>query len=157
MMLFFVDLMGMLTGLSLATSDNLGATSYQMAVFVFALSSLFAGVLALPALPLSPSLSAVQVNSSSLLTLPYPRPPQPPVCPPTDRWGVTMGHPSYDDCEYILDRLYPKDQLAKPVMRNFYTSPADVSHTTSNFRLPYEQSYRMTAPHSLQGREGFPG
>ena len=145
-MLFFVDLMGMLTGLLLAMGANFGATFCQLTVFAFALSSSFAGALALPALPLSPSLSAVYVNSSSLLALPYPRPPQPPVCPSTDRWGVTMGHPSYDDCEFILDRLYPKDQLAKPVMRNFYTAPADVSPTMPNFKLPYEQSHRITAP-----------
>ena len=146
-MLFTVDLMGMLTGLSLVTGATLGATSCQVAVFAFALSSSFAGVLAVPALPLPPSLSAVHVNNSSLVALPYPRPPEPPVCPPNDRWGTTMGHPSYDDCEYILDRLYPKDPLAKPVMRNFYTAPADVSHTIPNLKLPYEQSRRMTAPH----------
>ena len=147
LMLFIVDLMGMLTGLSSATGANLGATSCQLAVFAFALSLSFTEVLALPAVPLPPSLSAVRVNMSSLLALPYPRPPEPPVCPPNDRWGTTMGHPSYDDCEYILDRLYPKDPLAKPVMRNFYTAPADVSPTIPNLKLPYEQSCRMTAPH----------
>ena len=147
MLFIIVDLMSMLTGLSLAMGAHLGVTFCQMAVFAFALSSSFAGILAVPALPLSPSLSAVPVNSSSLLALPYPRPPQPPTCPPNDRWGVTMGHPSFDDCEYILDRLYPKDPIAKPVMRNFYTAPADVSHTMSNFRLPYDESYRITAPH----------
>ena len=146
-MLFIVDLMGTLTDLSLAISANFGATSCQLAVFAFAFSSSFTGVLALPALSLPPSLSAVQVNNSSLVALPYPRPPEPPVCPPNDRWGTTMGHPSYDDCEYILDRLYPKDPLAKPVMRNFYTAPADVSPTIPNLKLPYEQSRRMTAPH----------
>ena len=146
-MLFIVlDLMGTGTGFSLATGAHLKATFCQLAVFAFAFSPLFTEVHALPALPQSPSLSAVPVNSSSLLSLPYPRPPQPPTCPPYHRWGISMGHPSYDDCEYILDRLYPKDQLAKPVMRNFYTAPADLSPTMPNVQLPYEQSRRMTTP-----------
>ena len=147
-MLFIVlDLISMWTSLSLAMGAHLKATFCQLAVFALAFSPLFTGVLALPALPQSPSLLAVPVNNSSPLSLPYPRPPQPPTCPPFHRWGVSMGHPSYDDCEYILDRLYPKDQLAKPVIRNFYTAPADLSATIPNVQLPYEQSRRMTAPH----------
>ena len=147
MLFIVVDLMGMLTGLSLATGAHLGVTFCQVAVFALALSSSFSGVLVLPALPLSPSLSAVLVNSSSLLAPPYPRPPQPPTCTPSDRLSFMMGHPSYDDCEYILDRLYPKDPLAKPVLRNYYTAPADVSPSMPNFRLPYERSHRIAAPH----------
>ncbi|KAF6236899.1 hypothetical protein HO173_005190 [Letharia columbiana] len=121
---------------------DVGASSFRLVVLAVALSSSFAVILALPAFPLSPNLSPVQVNTSSLLISPNPGPPQEPTCPPTEQWGVTLGHPSYDDCDYILSNLYPKDPLSKPVLRNFYVAPADVSHTMSNFKLPYEESYQ---------------
>lgn len=140
MMLFIVDLM---------MGANVGMTSLQLAAITIALSSLFAKALSLPALPLSsnpsnPSL--VQVNTSSILTPTYPRPPQEPVCPSDQHWGTTIGHPSYRDCDYILSNMYPKDPLAKPVLRNFYTASTDVSDTMSNVRLPYEQSHSITTP-----------
>lgn len=137
MMLFIVGLM---------MGANVGMTSLQLAAITIALSSLFVKVLALPALPLSSNPSPVQVNTSSLLTPTYPRPPQDPVCPANQHWGTTIGHPSYSDCDYILSNMYPKDPLAKPVLRNFYTAPSDVSDTMPNIRLPYEQSHSTTAP-----------
>ena len=108
-------------------------------VLLFALSP----VLALPTVPLSLDPSLLEQSNSSLLAPSYGRPPEKPTCPPGPEWGATVGRPSYDDCEYILTNLYPKDPLAKPVLRNFYVKPSDVSHTMPNFRLPYEQSYRM--------------
>lgn len=141
-LLFTIDLLSMYSGVSLAMVTNVGASAFRLVVLAVALSSSFAVILALPAFPLSPNLSPVQVNTSSLLISPNPGPPQEPTCPPTEQWGVTLGHPSYDDCDYILSNLYPKDPLSKPVLRNFYVAPADVSHTMSNFKLPYEESYR---------------
>ena len=135
----------MLTGLSPPMGGSPGVTFLQLAVSAIALSSSLTGVLALPALPLPQNLLPVQVNTSSLLDPPYPRPPQDPVCPSTDTWGATLGRPSYTHCDYILSNLYPKDPLAKPVMRNFYTAPRDVRDGLPNFRLPYEQSYSITA------------
>ena len=135
----------MLNDLSLAMAANLGVTSCQLAVLAIALSSSFTRVLALPTLPISQNLSLIQADNSSLQGLPYPRPPQEPACPLSDRWGTTMGRPSYIDCDFILSNLYPKDPLAKPVMRNFYTASADVSQTLNNFRLPYEQSHSITS------------
>ena len=105
------------------------------------LFSALSPVLALPTEPLSLNLSLLEQNSSSLLVPSYGRPPEKPTCPPGPEWGATVGRPSYDDCDHILSNLYPKDPLAKPVLRNFYVKPSDVSHTMSNFRLPYEQSY----------------
>ena len=137
----------MLFVVGLMMGANLGMKSFQLATCTIALSSLFARVLALPAVPLPSNPSLVQVNTSSLLAPPYPRPPQDPVCPSTVQWGITLGRPSYSDCDYVLSNLYPKDPLARPVLRNFYTAPADVSHTIPNFRLPYEQSYSIIAPH----------
>ena len=113
-----------------------------MASFTVLLSAL-SPVLALPAVPLSLNLSLLEQNSSSLLAPSYGRPPEKPTCPPGPEWGATVGRPSIDDCDYILTNLYPKDPLAKPVLRNFYVKPSDVSHTMSNFRLPYEQSHGM--------------
>lgn len=136
----------MLNGLSPPMGGNPGVTFLQMAVSAIALSSSFTGVLALPALSLPQDLLPVQVNTSSLLAPPYPRPPQDPVCPSTETWGATLGSPSYTHCDYILSNLYPKDPLAKPVMRNFYTAPRDVTDRLPNFRLPYEQSYSIIAP-----------
>lgn len=120
------------------------------AVLSFALTY----VLALPTLPLSLDSSSLQQNASSLLVPPNPRPPQEPTCPPTEQWGVTIGHPSYDDCDYILSNLYPKDPLLKPVMRNFYVAFADVSHTMSNFRLPYDESYGKQLSHRRSKMSG---
>ena len=114
----------------------------RLVVSFTVLFSALSPVLALPTVPLSLNLSLEQ-NSSSLLAPSYGRPPEKPTCPPGPEWGATVGRPSYDDCDYILTNLYPKDQLAKPVLRNFYVKPSDVSHTMSNFRLPYEQSYGM--------------
>ena len=111
------------------------------------LLSALSPVLALPTVPLPLNLSLLEQNSSSLLAPSYGRPPESPTCPNGPEWGVTTGRPSYDDCDYILTNLYPKDPLAKPVLRNFYVNPSDVSHTMSNFRLPYEQSYRMQLLH----------
>lgn len=138
---FTIGLVDMLTGVSLAMDTNIGASSLRLAVLAVALSCSFAVTLALPALPLPLNLSSVQTNTSSHLVPPTTRPPEKPTCPSTAQWGVTIGRPSYDDCDYILSNLYPKDPLAKPVLRNFYSAPADVSHTTSNFKLPYEQSH----------------
>ncbi|KAL9073105.1 MAG: hypothetical protein Q9161_003159 [Pseudevernia consocians] len=120
---------------------NVVAFSFRQAVLAVTLSSSFVGILALPAFPLSLNVSPVQVNTSSLLVPPNPRPPQEPTCPSNEEWGPTLGHPSYDDCDYVLSNLYPKDPLTKPVTRNFYSALSDVSHTISNFRLPYEESY----------------
>ena len=117
-----------------------------MASFTVLLSAL-SPVLALPAVPLSLNLSLLEQNSSSLLAPSYGRPPEKPTCPPGPEWGATIGRPSYEDCDYVLSNLYPKDPLAKPVLRNFYVKPSDVSHTMKNFRLPYEQSYRMQILH----------
>ena len=119
------------------------SSSLLTAVFALSLSSV--GISALPASPLSPSLSTIQVNTSAFSSSLNTRPPGTPLCPGTDQ-GVTLGHPSYDDCDYILSNLYPKDPLARPVLRNFYSASTDVSHTLNNFRLPYEQSYSITAP-----------
>lgn len=99
-------------------------------------------VLALPTEPLSLNLPLLEQNSSSLLAPSYGRPPENPTCPPGPEWGATVGRPSYDDCDHILTNLYPKDPLAKPVLRNFYSRASDVSRTLNNFRLPYEQSFR---------------
>ena len=140
-MLLNVDLVSMFTGVSLAMGTNVVAFSFRQAVLAVTLSSSFVGILALPAFPLSRNISPVQVNTSSLLVPPNPRPPQEPTCPSNEEWGPTLGHPSYDDCDYILSNLYPKDPLTKPVTRNFYTAYSDLSHTMSNFRLPYEESY----------------
>ena len=104
-------------------------------------------VLALPTVPLSLNLSLLEHNASSPLAPSYGRPPEKPTCPPGPDWGVTTGRPSYEDCDYILTNLYPKDPLAKPVTRNFYVLPSDVSQTMPNFGLPYEQSYRMQFLH----------
>ena len=117
-----------------------------MASFTVLLSAL-SHVLALPTVPLSLNLSLLEQNASSPLAPPYGRPPENPTCPPGQDWAVTVGRPSYADCDYILTNLYPKDPLAKPVLRNFYVKPSDVSHTMPNFRLPYEQSYRMQFLH----------
>lgn len=136
----------MLSIVGLMMGTNIGMTSLQLAAFTIALSSLLIKVLALPALPLSSNPSPIQVNSSSLLTPVYPRPPQEPVCPSDRHWGTTIGHPSYRDCDYILSNMYPKDPLARPVLRNFYTASTDVSDTMSNVRLPYEQSHSITYP-----------
>ena len=136
-----VDLLSTATCVSLAMGANFRAPSLRLAVLAVVFSSSFAGILALPTLPLSLSLSPVQVNTSSHLVPPNPSPPQEPTCPSTQQWAVTIGHPSYDDCDYILSNLYPKDPLSKPVLRNFYVKFADVSHTMSNFKLPYEQSH----------------
>ncbi|CAF9923071.1 hypothetical protein IMSHALPRED_005844 [Imshaugia aleurites] len=114
----------------------------MLTVLIVVSSSAFACVLALPALPLSPNLTNLRRNASSLLN---PKPPQEPVCPSTERWGVTIGRPSYEDCDYVLSNLYPKDPLAKPVIRNFYAAMKDVSHTMANVRLPYEQTHGITA------------
>ena len=145
-MLFIVDLTSMLTGLSPTKDGGPGVTFLRLAVSAIAFSTSFAGVLALPAIPLPQNLLPVQVNTSSLLAPPYPRPPQEPACPSTATWGATLGRPSYTHCDYILSNLYPKDPLAKPVMRNFYTASKDVSDLLPNFRLPYEQSYSIIAP-----------
>lgn len=115
-------------------------------VLAVVLSSSLPRVLALPAFPLTTNPSPVHLNTSSILVSPNPSPPQEPTCPTTQQWGVTIGHPKYDDCDYILTNLYPKDPLAKPVTRNFYVAPADVSHTMSNFRLPFDQSHGETFP-----------
>ena len=120
--------------------------SRLMTSFTVLLSALIP-VLALPTVPLPLDLSLLEQNSSSLLAPSYGRPPENPTCPPGPEWGVTIGRPSYEDCDYILTNLYPKDPLAKPVLRNFYVKYSDVSHTMSNFRLPYEQSYRMQFLH----------
>lgn len=144
---FTVDLASVLPEASLAMGTSVVPSSFQLAVLAIALSSSFAGTLAFPALPLPPSLSRVQVNSSSPFIPPNPRPPENPTCPPTEQWGVTVGHPSYDDCDYILSNLYPKDPQAQPVMRNFYTAPSDLSHTMKNFKLPYEESYSKQCSH----------
>lgn len=140
-MLLNVDLVSTLSDVSLAMGTNLVVSSFRLAVLAVTLSSSLVGILALPALPLSLNLSPMQVNTSSLLVPPNPRPPQEPTCPSNAQWGTTLGHPSYDDCDYILSSLYPKDPRTKPVMRNFYSAPSDVSHTMPNFRLPYEESY----------------
>ena len=145
-MLFIDDLMKMVAGSFLAMGTNVGVSSMRVVVIAVALSSCLTETFALPALSPSPNLSLAQVNTSSPLVLPYPRPPEKPVCPSTQQWGATLGHPSYRDCNYILSNLYPQDPLAKPVTRNFYTAPADVSQTMSNLKLPYEQSYSITAP-----------
>ena len=108
------------------------------------LSSSLPRVLALPALPLTTNPSLVHSNTSSISVSSNASPPQEPTCPSTQQWGITMGHPKYDDCDYILTNLYPKDPLARPVMRNFYVAAGDVSHTMSNFRLPYDQSHGET-------------
>ncbi|KAM0803793.1 hypothetical protein BDR22DRAFT_818479 [Usnea florida] len=110
----------------------------SLAVLLSALSL----VLALPTVPLPLNTSLLEQNSSSLLAPSYGRPPESPTCPSGPEWGITTGRPSYDDCDYVLTNLYPRDPLARPVLRNFYVKPSDVSHTMSNFRLPYEQSYR---------------
>ena len=128
-----------------AMDANSGLTFRQLAVFAIALSLSFAGVCGLPTLPMSQSISTVPVNTSLVLAPPYPRPPEDPTCPGDSRWGTTMGRPSYNDCDYILSYLYPKDPLAKPVMRNYYTASADLSRTLQNFRLPYEQSHGFTS------------
>ena len=121
----------------------------RLAALAMALSSSFSEVGALPALPLPPSLSLTQANTSSPLARPYPRPPDDPACPSTPAWGVSLGHPSASDCDYVLSNLYPKDPVAKPVMRNFYSAPRDVSQTLNNFRLPYEKSYSIVSPPAL--------
>lgn len=118
------------------------------------LSSTLPKVLALPALPLSPNPSPLHSNTSSILISTNPVPPQEPTCPETEEWGVTIGHPLYDDCDYILTNLYPKDPLARPVTRNFYTAPSDLSHTMSNVRLPYEQSFSKHDPQVPSTRRG---
>lgn len=115
-------------------------------VLAAVLSSLLPRTLALPALPLRTNAPPVHLNTSSILVLPNTSPPQVPTCPSTPQWGITLGHPKYDDCDYILTNIYPKDPLASPVMRNFYVAPADVSHTMSNFRLPFDQSHGETFP-----------
>ena len=127
---------------SLAMHQNVLPGFSKLVVYLAVLSYTPTTVFALPALPRSLNLSSVPEKMYSPLALPKPDPPPPPVCPLSSEWGSTLGHPSYDHCDYILSNLYPKDPLAKPVLRNFYVSPADVSHTMSNFRLPYEQSYR---------------
>ena len=141
-MLFTVDLVNTFTGPFPVMSTNAGTSCLRLAVLAIALSSSFPGSVALPALPPLPNISPIQINASSLSTAQTPRPPQEPTCPSGSQWGATLGHPSYDDCDYILSNLYPKDPLSKPVTRNFYVANSDVSHTMSNFRLPYEQSYR---------------
>lgn len=127
--------------LHLENLRRLHRTMILTVVSTVTLSSLVPGIFALPALALSPDPSPVQLNTSSILIPPNPHPPQEPTCPSTEQWGITLGHPSYDDCDYILTNLYPKDPLARPVTRNFYAAHSDVSHTMSNFRLPYEQSH----------------
>ena len=112
-------------------------SSFRLTVLAIALSSTLTEILALPVLPLSSNLTS---------SLQATRPPENPVCPITEEWGSTLGHPSYKDCDYILSNLYPKDPQAKPVLRKFYTAPADVSHTMPNVRLPYEQSYSIDTP-----------
>ena len=124
----------------------------RLTVLAVVLFSSFSEIYALPALPLAPSPSLTQVNTSSPLTLPYPRPPEDPTCPDSPGWDISIGQPSYSDCDYILSNLYPKDPLAKPVMRNFYTAPGDASHTLKNFKLPYEQSYSIVSPASRFGK-----
>lgn len=120
---------------------NSASSSTMPAILILVFSSVLIHVLALPALPLSLNLSPLQQNTTSAIAPPNPRPPQEPTCPSSEEWGTTLGHPTYDDCDYILSRLYPKDPMFEPVLRNFYAAPADVSHTMSNFRLPYEESY----------------
>ena len=117
-----------------------------MPSFTVLLSAL-SPVLALPTAPLSLNPSLLEQNASSLLAPSYGRPPEKPTCPGGAEWGATVGRPSYEDCDYILTNLYPKDPLAKPVLRNFYVKPSDLSHTMPNFKLPYEQSYRMQIFH----------
>lgn len=123
---------------------NSASGSTLSVVLVTVLASALIRVLALPAPPLTPNLTSLQQNASSLLVSPNTRPPEAPICPSTPEWGATLGHPSYDDCDYVLSDLYPKDPLTKPIQRNFYTAPRDVSHTMSNFKLPYEQSHGTT-------------
>lgn len=150
-----VDLEKALNSLSLAMGAIFGTSPFRLAVVVITLSSCFAGVRALPALPLSP-MSSVQTNTSSLLVPLNTRPPEEPTCPSTEEWGVTLGHPLYNDCDYILSNLYPRDPPTKPVLRNFYVAPADVSHTLGNFKLPYEQSYSNISLAQPKKREGDP-
>ena len=117
-----------------------------LVVSAIVLSSLLPSVLALPALPLTTNPISAHLNTSSILVSPNTSPPQVLTCPSTQQWGITLGHPKYDDCDYILTNLYPKDPLARPVMRNFYVAPMDVSHTMSNFRLPFDQTHGETFP-----------
>ena len=52
----------------------------------------------------------------------------------------TLGDLDYKDCEEAI-KLLPHDPIGKPVLRNFYTNPPDVSATIANQQLPFEKTY----------------
>lgn len=84
---------------------------------------------ALPAPTLiSPNLTSIQQQQSSPLSS------IPPTC------DNHMGVVTFDDCNAAIG-MFPRDQLAQPILRNFYTDPADESSMMPNVLVPMEKTY----------------
>jgi len=101
-------------------------------VVAFVQSFAWTIVLALPASSPSTSASSGVLYQSSNISLS--RPPSPVAC------SDSMGNVTKSNCVEAIN-LLPHDPSMRPVLRNFYTDPSDVSTAMPNQQVPFEKSY----------------
>lgn len=89
-------------------------------------------VYALPASPPSTSAPSGLLYQSSNNSLS--KPPEPAAC------SDSMGSVTRSDCIQAIN-LLPHDPPMRPVLRNFYTAPSDVSPGMPNQQVPFEKTY----------------
>lgn len=97
--------------------------------------------IALPTISAPLKISSFQLSSSNLSA-----PPDQPTC------DNAMGVTNYEDCNAAIGML-PRDARGRPVLRNFYTDPADESSTMPNVLVPLEETHgkcsRLSGPDDI--------
>ncbi len=101
----------------------------SVAVFIYCAWTI---VLALPVSSPSENASSGLLYQSSNISLA--KPPSPAAC------SDSMGLVTKSDCVEAIN-LLPRDPPMRPVLRNFYTAPSDVSTTLPNQKVPFEKTY----------------
>lgn len=101
-------------------------------IVLIVLSCAYTIVFALPASPPLTSAPSGLLYQSSNISLS--RPPSPAAC------SDSMGVVTKSDCVEAI-KLLPHDPPMRPILRNFYTDPSDVSPAMPNQQVPFEKTY----------------